>query len=269
MERASKRSRSATRPSGKTGKRALRSKSAAVAKHNKSMSKVAAARVIANATTAGFLGIEKKFLDTYVAPTAIGSAAALTSGMYDPVSVAVGGCVSCISAPGQGSSEQQRNGKQCTIDSVVLKGFVENAFSSGTAVEAATKVFVAVVLDTETNAAQCASEAIFKNVSGSVQLAADPAKNLLGGNRFRILKSQTYDLTPSGAFPAGANYAANSVRRDFDWYIPFKGGLPVHFNATGTDANIANVVDNSIHVVAFATLAGANIAYNARVRFMG
>jgi len=269
MERSSKRSRSAGRSSGKTGKRALRSKSAAVAKHNKSMSKVAAARVIANATTAGFLGIEKKFLDTYVAPTAIAANANLTSGMYDPVSVAVGGCVSCISAPGQGSSEQQRNGKQCTIDSVILKGYVNNAPTGSSNVEAATKVFVAVVLDTETNAAQCASEAIFKNVSGDVSLAADPAKNLLGGNRFRILKSQVYDLTPIGAFAASVNYAGNGVRREFDWYIPFKSGLPVHFNATGTDANIANVVDNSIHVVAFSTLAGATIAYNARVRFMG
>jgi len=264
MERASKRSRSATRPSTKVGKRTFRAKSAAVSKHNRAVSKTSAARAIANAVTMGFMGIEKKFLDTAKADTAVAVAAALTGGEYDPSA----GCTGCLSCPAQGDTEQSRDGKRIVIDSLILKGYVANAGTASAAIEAASKVFVAVILDTQSNGAQLNSEDVFKNTGAIDLLNCDPVKNLLFGSRFRILKSQTYDLTPPGAIVASATYAANSLRRDFDWYIPFKGGLSVNLNA-GTTADVANVIDNSLHVVAFATVAGCTIGYNARIRFQG
>jgi len=272
MERASKRSRSATKVTSKVGKRTLRSKSAAVSKHNRAVAKVSAARSLANAVTMGFMGIEKKFLDTARTPTALTVAAALTGGEYDPTATsgpggASGGCVGCLSCPAQGDTEQSRDGKRIVIDSLILKGNVNVVEDASEAVTASRKVFVAVILDTQSNGAQLNSEDVFKNFSGDVTLVADPTKNLLFGSRFRILKSQVYDLTPSGVGPAGA-LAFNSHRRDFDWYIPFKGGLPVNLNA-GTTADVANVIDNSLHVVAFATTAGCLIGYNARIRFQG
>jgi len=264
MERPGKRSRSAG-PSVKSGKK-YHSKAKATSNYNKAMNKarstkLSAARIIANAATSGFLGIEKKFLDMTKAPTTIVAAAALTTSLYDPTS----GCLSC---PAQGDTEQSRDGKRIVIDSLIIKGFVDNAGTASTAVEVASKIFVAIVLDTQTNVAQMTGEGCFKNLGAVDSLNANPTKNLLSGNRFRILKSQVFDLTPNGAFAAGANYASNQVRRDFDWYIPFKGGLPVNLNA-GTTSDVANVIDNSLHVVAFATLAGCAIAYNARIRFQG
>lgn len=265
MERASKRSRSATRAPKTAGKRKHSSKSASVSKFNKAVSKVSAARVLANAATVGFLGIEKKFLDCAIGSTAINANADLTAGEYDPVAT---GSTNCLSAPAQGDTEQSRDGKKIVIDSLIIKGYVSNPGTGSTAVEASSKVFVAVVLDTQTNAAQMDSEACFKNLTGTAVTNVNVLKNLLSGPRFRILKSQVFDLTPHGAFAASANYGANDVRREFDWYIPFKGGLPVNFNS-GTTANVSTVVDNSIHVIAFATLAGCNIAYNSRIRFQG
>jgi len=265
MERSWKRSRSATKPVSKAGKRKHRSKSAAVGKLNRQVAKLAAARTLANATTSGFLGIEKKFLDTRLSSTAINSSGALASGMYDPDS----GCTGALSVPAQGDSEQNREGKRYVIDSLILKGYLLNPGSATSAIEASAKVFLAVVLDTQTNGAQMTAATCFKNLLGTAAGAADPMKNLLSGKRFRILKSQVYDLTPSGAFAASANFASNEVRRDFDWYIPFKGGLPVNLNATNVNADVANVVDNSLHVVAFSTLNGCDIAYNARIRFQG
>lgn len=226
--------------------------------------KMAANRQLANAVTAGFLGIEKKFLDTAKTESAITVAAALTGGEYDPST----GCTGCLSCPAQGDTEQSRDGKRVVIDSLILKGFINNNATATSAVEIATKVFLAVVLDTQSNGAQLNSEDVFKNLSAADILNCNPTKNLLFGSRFRILKSQVYDVTPPGAFAASATYAANGIRRDFDWYIPFKGGLPVNLNA-GTTADVANVIDNSIHVVAFSTLAGASIGYNARIRFQG
>jgi len=234
-----------------------------VSKHNRAVSKTNAARAIANAVTMGFMGIEKKFLDTAKTETTIGAAAALTGGEYDPSS----GCTGCLSCPAQGDTEQSRDGKRIVIDSVMVKGFVAGAFATSAAATDSVKVFVAVILDTQTNGAQLNSEDVFKNTSSAAVLNCDPVKNLLFGSRFRILKSQVYDLTPLGVGPAG-NLAYFDTRREFDWYIPFKGGLPVNLNA-GTTADVANVIDNSIHVVAFATAATASIGYNARIRFQG
>jgi len=225
--------------------------------------KISAARMVANAVSMGFMGIEKKFLDTARTPIAIGAAVALTGGEYDPSS----GCTGCLSCPAQGDTEQSRDGKRIVIDSLILKGCVLRLADASEAASAAWKVFVAVVLDTQSNGAQLSSEDVFKNLSADAVLNVNPTKNLLFGSRFRILKSQVYDLTPIGVGAAGA-LAFNSVRRDFDWYIPFKGGLQVNLNA-GTDANVTNVIDNSLHVVAFATAADTVISYNARVRFQG
>lgn len=227
-------------------------------------SKIAAARVIANAATAGFLGIEKKFYDTYLADTAVGAATALTGGAYDP------SATSMISTPAQGDGEQNRDGKRIVIDSLILKGHVINPGGTADNIETAQapKVFVAVVLDTQSNAAQMQSEDCFKNTAASASLNCAPLKNLLSGKRFRILKSHVFDLTVRGPITAAATQAANTQQQEFDWYIPFKGGLPVNFNA-GTTSTIANVVDNSLHVVAFANVTGCSIGYNARIRFQG
>jgi len=236
------------------------------ATNNLKAAKMSAARMVANAATAGFLGIEKKFLDTALADTAIGVAAALTGGEYDPAGA---GCTGCLSCPAQGDTEQSRDGKRIVIDSLIFKGYINNAGTASVGVEvAASKVLIAIILDTQSNGAQLSSENVFKNFAASDLMNVNVTKNLLFGNRFRILKSQVVDLTAHGAFAAAANYASNGIRREFDWYIPFKGGLPVNLNA-GTTADVANVIDNSLHVVAFATLTGCTIGYNARIRFQG
>lgn len=225
--------------------------------------KLQAQRAVANAVTMGFIGIEKKFLDTCKAVTAVPGAAAMTGGEFDPST----GCTGCLSCPAQGDTEQARDGKRFVIDSLILKGYVNNPESASEAVVAANKIFVAVILDTQTNGAQLNSEDVFKNLLATGAGTVNPTKNLLFGKRFRILKSQVWDLTPIGSAPAGL-IASAAVRKDFDWYIPFKGGLPVNCNA-GTTADVANVADNSLHIVAFSTTGNAQIAYNARIRFQG
>jgi len=237
-----------------------------VSKYNKTVSKqakISAARMVANAVTMGFMGIEKKFYDTALGDTAIAADTGLASGEYDP------SATSMISTPTQGDGEQQRDGKRITIDSLILKGHVVRPATEAAADPLESqKVFVAVVLDTQSNGAQMDSEACFKSLAASARFNCEPLKNLLSGSRFRILKSQVFDLTPIGLTGAVATYAFGGVQREFDWYIPFKGGLPVNFNA-GTTASIANVVDNSIHVIAFSTATGNFIGYNARIRFQG
>jgi len=264
MSSAGKRSRSSVKSHVGKPSAKKRSKSMSATKVRRS-GKLAAARMVANAATMGFLGIEKKFYDTAKADTAIAANTDLTGGEYDPSST------SMLSTPTQGDGEQQRDGKRIVIDSVIIKGHVVLPATEAAADPyEATKVFVAIVLDTQTNAAQMSSEDCFKSLAASSRMNCEPLKNLLSGSRFRILKSQGFDVTPNtltGTITTGP-YAHYGVQREFDWYIPFKGGLPVNFNA-GTTASVANVVDNSVHVIAFATATGAYLGYNARIRFQG
>jgi len=268
----SKRSRSKSSKGSKSGKKrsrsALMAQGARLSTAKSRQTKVSAARVIANAATAGFLGIEKKFLDMALGTTAISAAAAMTGGEADPS----GGCSGCLSCPAQGDTEQSRDGKRIVIDGLILKGSVTNPAavdaSPASDTQVPAKVFVCVILDSQTNGAQLNSEDVFKNLTGDSLGTVNAVKNLLFGNRFRILKSQVFDLTPIGTVQTGTTYVYNAVRRDFDWYIPFKGGLPVNLNA-GTDANVANVIDNSLHVVAFSTSTLCKLMYNARIRFQG
>jgi len=212
----------------------------------------------------GFLGIEKKFYDTALADTALTNEAACANGEKDP------SATSMISTPAQGDTEQNRDGKQIACLYVEINGSI-NFFGqeSATAPVVDRGAFVAIVLDTQSNGAQLNSEDVFKNTSGDQTLGIDIMRNLLFGKRFRILKQSKFQVPPTIS-----SYAANTIDTSghtvhFRWFIPLKG-LKINFNG-GTTASIANVIDNSIHIIAFKseTAETVNLGYNARLRFVG
>lgn len=222
------------------------------------------ALAIANTRTAGFLGLEKKFYDTTLAPTALNAPTDASAGEFDPSST------SMISTPAVGDGEQNRDGKRIVIKSVQVTGHLHTAgVEATTAPSAQCRAFVALVLDTQTNGAQLNSEDVFKNLSADATLATCPIRNLLFASRFRVLKSLEVDLTPPSLASSALNdFSWNSVSQEFDWFIPMD--LPVNFNA-GTTASVANVIDNSLHIIAYCTngVSTPVISYNARIRFMG
>lgn len=223
-----------------------------------------AARSMLNNRTAGFLGIEKKFFDTSLAPTSVVAPIDCSGGEMDPSTTLM------ISTPAQGDTEQSRDGKRIIIKSVNVKGVIRNgAVELFASPHNAQNVFVALVLDTQTNGAEFNSEDVFKNLSGDATIGVMPTRNLLFANRFKVLKSEVFDLTPNTLSHVAADaFAFNGIAKEFDWYFPMD--LPVNFNA-GTTSSIANVIDNSLHMVAFAssTQGAIGMGYNARIRFMG
>lgn len=221
------------------------------------------ARAMLNRRTAGFLGIEKKFYDTALAGAAL--ATTTTGGEFDP------SATSMISTPAQGDSEQNRDGKRIVIKSVMLNGVINCAAQTAqTVIAEPTQVFVALVLDMQTNGAQLNSEDVFKNTSGATLLGGSVQRNLLFSTRFRVLKEWSMYFAPQAAVN---NASATTVSftggsQCFDCFLPLD--LNVNFNS-GTTASVANVIDNSLHVVAFtnSTSMAPTISYNARIRFMG
>jgi len=223
-------------------------------------------QAIKNAVTMGFLGIERKFYDTSLAPTNVGADAGCASGEFDP------SATSMISTPAVGDSEQNREGKKINILSAEIHGTLRVAGNEATLDPAAgLQVFVALVLDTQSNAAQMNSEDCFKNQSADSTLLVTPMRNLLFAQRFRVIKSKTFLMTPNTLAVTAANaHDFNGVVKTFKWFVKFPKGLPVNFNA-GTTASIANVTDNSLHIIAFAnnTAQVPTLGYNARIRFVG
>jgi len=223
------------------------------------------ARAMLNSGTAGFLGLEKKFFDTAVASTNIASAAAMTGGEYDPT--ALPGAVACLSAMAQGDGEQNRDGRKAVIKSCLVKGRLSRpAVEAGSAPGPPCTIFLALVLDTQTNGLQLNSEDVYKNLAATATGSTIPIRNLAFGDRFKILRTETIRMDEEAAGGVTDSNAACGLAKCFEWYVPMD--LQVNFNS-GTTAVIANVIDNSIHVIAFASLAGATIEYNARVRFLG
>lgn len=208
------------------------------------------------------LGVEKKYYDSSLNGSTIAANTDCTGGEYDPSTT------NMITTPPVGDGEQSRDGKQIVCKSVVIKGTIAKAaLTNQTALALPTEVFLAVVLDTQSNAAQMNSEDCFINGSTAAVTLATPLRNLLFSRRFKILKSDCFKLEPKMASWDGTNIEIAGDMVSFDWYIPMRD-LKINFNA-GTTASIANVVDNSVHVIAFATNATTTLSYNARLRYLG
>ncbi len=209
-----------------------------------------------NRRTGGFMGIETKFLDSSYAKTDI--VAAIAGSEADPTTLL------SLNATAQGDGESNRDGRRQMIKSVKVHGTVRL-----TAVEAATvaldarTVFVACVLDTQTNGSQFNAEDVFTGTTPE-----RPFRNMQYVDRFKVLFAKTYDLAhPSMSNEAAANtLAANGLAVSFN--INKKLALPVTY--TGTTGVIANISDNSIHMLAIASSASVcTLEYNARCTFVG
>jgi len=55
--------------------------------------------------------------------------------------------------------------------------------------------------------------------------------------------------------------------RIFNWAIIFK--TPLKVTCTGVGGTIANVIDNSIHIIVINTEAVTKLSYHARIRYRG
>jgi len=135
-----------------------------------------------NVRTGGFAGIERKFVDATRAQNAFTTAWAQLAPSA--------GITNCISAPGIGTGEEQRDGRVFTIRSIHVKGFVTfNVVEAQAAPPADMTWRICVVWDTQSNGAAIAGTSVMDAGATNDVLAF---RNLQNSKRFIVL----YDSGP-------------------------------------------------------------------------
>lgn len=222
----------------------------------------AAKMAVANTRTGGYLGIEYKFYDSKLVEAALTGATDASGGEHDesatlgPTTIA------------QGDGEQNRDGRKCTVKSVFVNGIISRASQADqTAADVAAVVYVALVMDTQTNGALLNSEDVFKNIAQATVVASQPVRNLLNTTRFRVLDRTTIVMPQPEMVWDGTNIEQAGMAKPFQ--LSWKGVMTQLYS--NTTATIANVTDNSIHIIAYSNNATAapKISYNCRARFVG
>lgn len=211
------------------------------------------------------LSTDHKFYDTVFSATSLSASAA--GGVNDP-------SAGCLSAPAQGGGATDRIGDEIAITSVHIRGmvyFAAQLFDPSTPanIPVTPAIRIALVQDNQTNQTQMLSTDLY--ATGTSVITA--LRNMSNTRRFTVLKEIDYSpemVTTSGYGTANACY---TMARDWYWQIDhvFKTPVKVRFEVGATSADVANVIDKSLHLIAYTsnTDMDPQILYNARIRFVG
>lgn len=219
-----------------------------------------------NARTGGLLGIEKKYLDCYKTATAIASSTDGSGGEYPPSAIITG----CLSAPAQGDGPTNREGNKIVITDCLVQGVISvSAQANQTAADQSPVVMVALVMDTQTNGTQLNSEDVYTNPSGAAVLMTSPNRNMSYTQRFKVLKVWKKQIRIPQLAYDGTNMEQSGFQTPYK--LKWKGKIPVTFTTGSTTADIANVTNNSLQIIAYTsdTSLVPAINYNSRIRFFG
>lgn len=207
---------------------------------------------------------ERKYFDTTLANTAIPASADWTATEFDLVLPAN---TFNLCSPGPGTAINQRVGRKILVHAIKIRGVLNfTIVTAQTQVPASPTIRLVVFQDKQTNGAQAQGEQIMAAPgTAAAQNAISSYQNLANFGRFQVLKDKVYRFNDGVAVN---NASATTVSADygsipFKFNINFRKPVVVHFNATGT-ALVADIVDNSFHIIANADTAGSGISYEAR-----
>ncbi len=169
----------------------------------------------------------------------------------------------------QGDGESQRDGRKLIMKSIFVSGTIQiPAVADQTAPEQLPHVAIWLVLDTQTNGATIVSENVFVNKSADILGGTSLMRDMKFTSRYRILDKVEFVCTPPMLSGDSTNFdMQGSITK---WKLSANlNNMPVLYS--GTTETVANIIDNSLHILATctsATMAPA-ITYNSRLRFFG
>jgi len=190
---------------------------------------------------------EKKYLDT----TYIGS--------FDQTGEVLpgGGTSTGLNLIPQGDTAVTRDGRECYIRSIHLRGYVNLPLNAGIS---SCVIRMMLVLDTQANGAYPAFADVVNGVNGF--------NNLDNSKRFRILKDWFFAVNSMNlALTAADVLTSTSIYK----YIKYNKRCNIPLEFSGTTGAITEVRSNNLVLIAAAapTDDTVNFAMITRIRFMG
>lgn len=205
---------------------------------------------------------ETKYFDTELAQTAIlPSTTTWAGGELDP---AVG---LCLFFPTVGNNYNNREGRKTYVKKIKLNGWlIVPAQANQSATDHGSTVRIIMYMDKQTNASQSQAEDLM--ASGSSTLPSVMFQNPANFGRFRVLKDKTITFANPTIAYDGTNLEQSSLIRHFRMNVKFRKPICVNYNNTN-GGTIADIVDNSFHLIGIVTGAGLapEIAYKCRTVF--
>lgn len=201
--------------------------------------------------------VEKKWIDE---TKAAGDVSQNTWARVDP---AGNGLCQCV----QGVTENQRDGTKIIVKSIEICGEVYRDQTHDQAdMRDGNSVQVSLVMDTQTNGAALVANNVYVDTGQVV-----PGRRVVAGaSRYKILRSQTFQLQDVSSGTDGANTnSLGGMRCVFKWFVTMQQVM--NFVGGAGAGNIADCKDYSFHMLVGSTsvTAGDHISYTARTRFVG
>ncbi len=216
-----------------------------------------------NLRTGGFQGLELKFYDTSLVAAVLAVNTNGSAGEHDPSATVK------LNTVVRGTSESNRIGNKIQMKNISLNGVVTIPVAANlTTTDVRPVVFIALVLDHQTNGATLASEDVYVNQGANAVLGCSMYRNLQTSKRYRVLRSmQIVPEQPVLTFDA-TNIEQSGLHTPWRMDVPLN--TETQFNG-GTTADVANIEGNSLHIVAWASSTSLvpTFSYNARLRFVG
>lgn len=215
-------------------------------------------------TPGGQITADNHYFDTERTQTNITATAASWAGSeYDPNTSAM----LCLFAPTIGDDITNRYGRKIFVKKIRIAGMIKMARGAAAATgEDICRIRIIVYQDKQTNGAQSQGEDVISSGAGSN--AMDMFQNIANLGRFKVWKDKKY-LMQNPAITADAG--TGTIVHD-ELARPFKFSIAVNtwvnYNSTN-GGTVADVVDNSFHLIANAEAASAtpNIVYKVRTVF--
>lgn len=198
---------------------------------------------------------ESKYVDSAISATAIAEGTTWAGTELDPT----GGPTNTLFAPPQGTGFNERIGRRVAISKIAIRGTISTvALTDQADIVSSPATRIIVYMDKQTNGVQSQGEELMAigpsatgNYTPSVESAFNSFQNINNFGRFVVLKDVIYTprIVTSGTDGTNTN-SQNVSQICFKMNIKFKTPVLVRFDASSADGNIADIVDNSFHLIA-------------------
>lgn len=204
---------------------------------------------------------EMKYFDTFLTATAIPATTDWTGTEFDPATFLT------LVVPVVGAGVNQRIGKAIKVLKIKVRGAIQSTSQMDqTAGDPAAQVRLILHQDKQTNAAQAQGENVMSTPSANALVTTNGFQNIDNFGRFQVLADRTIVLENPNISWDGTNLEQQGLITPFKINHTFKKPVVMRFNATN-GGTIADIVDNSFHIIATASNAGLTptIGYSCRV----